>query len=76
VDWKSGIKTRSWLSTFRLAARLDESDIEGLIEALTAQIRGKVYASRMKNGKSFPQPVSQGIALAPTSPVGARRTKE
>jgi hypothetical protein len=27
-------------------SRLNEADIEGLIEALTAQIRGKVYASR------------------------------
>jgi hypothetical protein len=29
-------------------SELPESDIEGLIEALTAQIRGKVYASRTK----------------------------
>ena len=29
-------------------SQLDESDIEGLIEALTAQIRGKVYASRIE----------------------------
>jgi hypothetical protein len=27
---------------------LSESDIEGLIEALTSQIRGKVYASRLE----------------------------
>ena len=32
----------------KCSSDLSESDIEGLIEALTNQIRGKIYASRME----------------------------
>jgi hypothetical protein len=41
--WQADQELCEWITD---CSRLPESDIEGLIEALSAQIRGKVYASR------------------------------
>jgi hypothetical protein len=46
VDWDVWDKDTLLVEVIQKCSQLDESDIEGLIEALTAQIRGKVYASR------------------------------
>ncbi len=46
VDWKVWDEDQELCEWITDCSRLNEADIEGLIEALTAQIRGKVYASR------------------------------
>ncbi len=46
VDWNIWDEDEELCDYIRDCSLLHESDIEGLIEALTAQIRGKVYASR------------------------------
>ncbi len=46
ADWNIWDKDRELCEWITDCSKLSESDIEGLIEALTAQIRGKVYASR------------------------------
>jgi hypothetical protein len=48
VDWGIWDKDPELAEYIQICSQLDESDIEGLIEALTAQIRGKVYASRIE----------------------------
>jgi hypothetical protein len=47
VDWNIWDEDELLVEAIRECSQLDEGDIEGLIEALTSQIRGKVYASRM-----------------------------
>jgi hypothetical protein len=46
VDWDIWNKDQEMCEWIADCSKLSESDIEGLIDALTAQIRGKVYASR------------------------------
>ena len=46
VDWAIWEDDKELCEWITDCSRLNEADIEGLIEALTAQIRGKVYASR------------------------------
>ena len=46
VDWNVWDEDPLLVEVIQHCSELQESDIEGLIEALTAQIRGKVYASR------------------------------
>jgi hypothetical protein len=46
VDWGVWDEDPELCQYIEGCEALSESDIEGLIEALTAQIRGKVYASR------------------------------
>lgn len=46
VDWNIWDEDPELVEHIQACSLLNESDIEGLIEALTAQIRGKVYASR------------------------------
>ena len=46
VDWDIWDLDTLLVEVIQHCSRLDEGDIEGLIEALTAQIRGKIYASR------------------------------
>ncbi len=46
VDWGIWDEDELLVEVIQKCSQLDESDIEGLIEALTAQIRGKIYASR------------------------------
>ena len=46
VDWNIWDEDPSLCEWITDCSKLTESDIEGLIEALTSQIRGKVYASR------------------------------
>jgi hypothetical protein len=41
--WEDDKELCEWITD---CSRLSESDIEGLIEALSAQIRGKIYSSR------------------------------
>jgi hypothetical protein len=48
VDWGVWDKDPELVEYIQACSQLDESDIEGLIYALTAQIRGKVYASRIE----------------------------
>jgi len=48
VDWGIWDEDPELVAHIQACSQLDESDIEGLIEALTAQIRGKVYASRIE----------------------------
>lgn len=48
VDWSVWDEDPELVAHIQACSRLDESDIEGLIEALTAQIRGKVYTSRIE----------------------------
>jgi hypothetical protein len=48
VDWSVWDEDPELVAHIQACSQLDESDIEGLIEALTAQIRGKVYASRIE----------------------------
>jgi hypothetical protein len=48
VDWGIWDKDPELVEYIQVCSQLEESDIEGLIEALTAQIRGKVYASRIE----------------------------
>jgi hypothetical protein len=47
VDWGIWDEDPELVEYIQACSQLDESDIEGLLEALTAQIRGKVYASRV-----------------------------
>ncbi|HEY9596127.1 MAG TPA: hypothetical protein V6D33_00455 [Cyanophyceae cyanobacterium] len=51
VDWDVWDEDQFLVEIIRQCSRLSEDDIEGLIAALTEQIRGKIYASRMKDGK-------------------------
>lgn len=51
VDWGIWEKDELLVEVIQHCSRLDETDIEGLIEALTAQIRGKIYASRVEEWK-------------------------
>lgn len=46
VDWNIWDADEPLVQTIQECSLLSEDDIEGLIEALTAQIRGKIYASR------------------------------
>jgi len=46
VDWNIWEEDEPLVEVIQQCSLLSESDIEGLIEALTLQIRGKVYASR------------------------------
>ncbi|HEY9633749.1 MAG TPA: hypothetical protein V6D14_10105 [Coleofasciculaceae cyanobacterium] len=46
VNWNVWDEDAELCQYIEACEPLHESDIEGLIEALTAQIRGKVYASR------------------------------
>jgi hypothetical protein len=46
VDWDVWDKDQPLVEAIRECSQLDESDIEGLIEAITSQIRSQVYASR------------------------------
>ena len=46
ADWNVWEEDEELCDYIRDCSLLHESDIEGLIEALTSQIRGKVYASR------------------------------
>ena len=48
VDWDVWNADPELVELIQACSLLDEGDIEGLIEALTAQIRGKVYASRIE----------------------------
>jgi hypothetical protein len=48
VDWGIWDEDPELVAHIQACSQLNESDIEGLIEALTAQIRGKVYASRIE----------------------------
>ncbi len=46
VDWDIWDADELLVMVIQECSQLDESDIEGLIEALTSQIKGRVYASR------------------------------
>jgi hypothetical protein len=46
VDWDIWYADELLVQVIQECSQLDESDIEGLIEALTSQIKGRVYASR------------------------------
>jgi hypothetical protein len=46
VDWDIWDKDELLVEVIQKCSLLSESDIEGLIEALTSQIRGQIYASR------------------------------
>jgi hypothetical protein len=46
VDWNVWEEDEPLVEVIQQCSLLSESDIEGLIEALTSQIRGKVYSSR------------------------------
>ena len=46
VDWGIWEQDEELVGYIQACSQLNEDDIEGLIEALSAQIRGKVYASR------------------------------
>jgi hypothetical protein len=46
ADWNVWDEDQELCEWITDCSKLSESDIEGLIEALTSQIRGKVYASR------------------------------
>lgn len=48
VDWNVWYEDEPLVEAIQHCSLLSESDIEGLIEALTSQIRGKVYASRIE----------------------------
>ena len=48
VDWRIWDEDELLVEVIQECSLLSESDIEGLIEALTSQIRGKVYASRLE----------------------------
>jgi len=49
VDWGVWDEDPELVAHIQACSQLEESDIEGLIEALTVQIRGKVYASRIED---------------------------
>jgi hypothetical protein len=46
VDWDIWDADELLVQVIQECSQLHESDIEGLIEALTSQIKGRVYASR------------------------------
>jgi hypothetical protein len=46
TNWNISNQDRELCEWITDCSKLTESDIEGLIDALTSQIRGKVYASR------------------------------
>lgn len=46
VDWNVWDEDELLVQVIQECSLLDEGDIEGLIEALTSQIKGRVYASR------------------------------
>lgn len=46
VDWGIWDDDPLLVEVIQHCSQLSESDLEGLIEALTAQIRGKIYVSR------------------------------
>jgi hypothetical protein len=46
VDWNVWDEDAELCEYIQACSQLHESDIEGLIEAITSQIRSKVYASR------------------------------
>jgi hypothetical protein len=48
ADWDVWDADPELVEYIQACSQLDLYDIEGLIEALTAQIRGKVYASRIE----------------------------
>jgi hypothetical protein len=48
ADWNIWEEDELLVEVIQRCSRLDEADIEGLIEAITAQIRGKIYASRIE----------------------------
>ncbi len=48
ADWNIWDDDTELCDYIQACSQLEESDIEGLIEALTAEIRGKVYASRIE----------------------------
>ncbi len=48
ADWDIWDKDEFLVEVIQHCSELDENNIEGLIEALTAQIRGKIYASRIE----------------------------
>jgi len=48
VDWGIWDEDPELVAHIQACSQLDESDIEGLIEALTAQIRGNIYVSRLE----------------------------
>jgi hypothetical protein len=47
VDWGIWDEDEPLVEVIQACSLLSEDDIEGLIEALTTQIRGKIYASRI-----------------------------
>lgn len=53
VDWGVWDNDQLLAEVIQHCSLLSEGDIEGLIEALTAQIRAKLYASRLES----PQPM-------------------
>jgi hypothetical protein len=46
VDWDIWSQDEELVGYIQACSQLNEDDIEGLIEALSAQIRGKIYSSR------------------------------
>lgn len=48
ADWNIWDEDELLVEVIRHCSQLDETDIEGLIEALTSQIRSQVYASRIE----------------------------
>jgi len=46
ADWNVWEEDEPLVDVIQQCSLLSESDIEGLLEALTSQIRGKVYVSR------------------------------
>lgn len=51
VDWDIWDKDKLLVEVIQHCSLLSEDDIEGLVEAITAQIRGKIYASRTEEWK-------------------------
>ena len=50
ADWHVWDEDPELCKVIEACSQLSEGNIEGLIEALTAQIGGKVYASRLESG--------------------------
>ncbi len=48
ADWDIWNADQDLVEAIQRCSLLSEGDIEGLIEALTSQIRGKIYASRVE----------------------------
>jgi hypothetical protein len=48
VDWNIWDKDEPLVEVIQACSLLSEDDIEELIEALTSQIRGKIYASQIE----------------------------